>query len=195
MELQKKNLVMENDHTKLIYQFFNVLEPEFCDELIQIFDSSNKKIKKSHGGYPNFTEVNLNRYSKKISKQVKKIATEYYRSYCDSIYPLYNLYYGSSDYELERVRIKRYLSNSDDRFDKHHDVACINSSTRFLSFLFYLNDDFTGGETVFYPNQVVTPIKGSVLIFPPYWMFPHSGEKVKDGTKYIMSTYLSWRYK
>ena len=92
--------------------------------------------------------------------------------------------------QLEEFRLKRYNGGSDDRYDEHIDVQSPDSSRRFLSFLFYLNDDFTGGETEFTEGGLVTPRRGSVLVFPPYWMYPHAGRRVITGTKYIMSTYM-----
>lgn len=91
---------------------------------------------------------------------------------------------------LEQFRVKRYNSGSDDRYDTHVDVAHIESAQRYLALLFYLNDDFTGGQTQFAEGPAVIPKRGTVLVFPPYWMFPHAGLRVLTGTKYIMSTYL-----
>jgi hypothetical protein len=31
---------------------------------------------------------------------------------------------------------------------------------------------------------------GRLLVFPPYWMFQHTGEAPLSGEKYILSTYL-----
>ena len=87
--------------------------------------------------------------------------------------------------------MKRYVENSDDRYDMHA-VWHIGNSRKVFAFVYYLNDDFEGGETVFYPQCTVTPKKGSVLVFPPYWILPHQGNSVKKGKKYIMSTYALW---
>jgi len=173
-----------------LYQFTDALDPEFCDELIQNFESSKNTLKRNDGGYPNFTELNISRYNRDLSSKVEQITEQCYDLYCQVIHP-YSEFHGN--FQFEGIAIKRYQSNSDDRFDEHVDVGSLGSSNRFLSFLFYLNDDFRGGRTVFHPNHVVTPIKGSVLVFPPYWMFPHRGESVETGTKYIMSVYLNWR--
>jgi prolyl 4-hydroxylase len=58
--------------------------------------------------------------------------------------------------------------------------------------LFYLNDNFTGGQTEFLPGIMVEPVKGSVVAFPPNWQHPHCGLPVETGNKYIMSTYLRY---
>ena len=173
-----------------LYQFTDALDSEFCDELIQNFESSKNTLKRNDGGTPNFTELNISSHNKNLSQKVEQITKQCYDLYCHVIHP-YGGFHG--DFEFEGIAIKKYQSNSDDRFDDHVDVSTLGSSHRFLSFLFYLNDNFTGGRTVFHPNHVVAPIKGSVLVFPPYWMYPHRGEKVDTGNKYIMSVYLNWR--
>jgi hypothetical protein len=33
-----------------------------------------------------------------------------------------------------------------------------------------------------------------VVVFPPYWLFPHEGTPVIEGEKYIMSTYCLWNW-
>lgn len=50
--------------------------------------------------------------------------------------------------------------------------------------LIYLNDDYKGGNTVFYTDVItrIVPKKGSLLIFDISLI--HAGEKVLSGTKY-----------
>jgi hypothetical protein len=94
---------------------------------------------------------------------------------------------------LEEFRIKKYHCNSHDRFDLHVDVEDHKSAKRYLAFLYYLNDDFTGGETEFpHHNKKIVPKQGSVIVFPPNWQYPHAGLRVNRGVKYIMSTYCHY---
>jgi hypothetical protein len=58
--------------------------------------------------------------------------------------------------------------------------------------MWYLNDVETGGETVF-KDLIIQPKKGTLLIFPPLWMFPHKGNAPIGESKYIMSTYLHYK--
>jgi hypothetical protein len=62
-------------------------------------------------------------------------------------------------------------------------------STRYLAFLFYLNDNEAGTR---FENFTVEPKMGSIVVFPPMWMFPHAGEMPDKTTKYIMSTYYHY---
>ena len=70
-----------------------------------------------------------------------------------------------SRYGMEEFRIKCYNDEAD-CFSPHVDVGDAASSRRFLAFLFYLNDNFDGGNTEFrLPNkQVIKPEKGSVSL-------------------------------
>ena len=65
------------------------------------------------------------------------------------------------------------------------------SCSRFLSFLWYLNDVNDGGHTIF-NDMKIDARKGRLVIFPPMWMFPHMGEEPISNTKYIMSSYLRY---
>lgn len=69
-----------------------------------------------------------------------------------------------------------------------------------FTFLIYLNDDFTAGETTFFMPSVrhgvlnaypVKPVKGSVAVFPhgeAVGALLHEGTGVKSGAKYIIRT-------
>ena len=168
------------------WQFYNVLPAPFCEKLIELFKSGHHD-HWDRDGAPKFTQVNVNQdYPDMVGPLVTftKRALRLYENHFPEARHLPPLKH------LEQFRIKRYNSGSGDRYDEHIDVEGVTSSRRYLSFLFYLNDDFTGGQTRFSQGGLVTPCRGSVLVFPPYWMFPHAGLPVEQGTKYIMSTYM-----
>ncbi len=94
---------------------------------------------------------------------------------------------------IEQIRLKHYEANGIDRFDTHVDIGDHDSARRFLVLFFYLNDVEEGGETVFNSlDYSVKPKQGSVLIFPPTWMYPHAGLKPVSNDKYIVGTYLHY---
>jgi len=126
-----------------------------------------------------------------VHKDLSDLILTVAREYSDVMEP-YGRHFNTVSPDLEGCNIKKYVGGSNDVYKRHADVSDLACSRRYLAMVFYLNDDFTGGETVFYPDRVVTPMKGSVLIFPPYWMFPHEGKPVITGNKYIMSTYCLW---
>lgn len=95
------------------------------------------------------------------------------------------------EYLMEGFRIKSYDSGTGDGFPIHCDANCAQVSTRFLAFLFYLNDSDAGTE---FPQQKITiPARqGRLLIFPPGLQWPHIGHEPLKGNKYIISTYLQF---
>ena len=163
-----------------------------CNDLIQTFNENEKKHVRRENKVQNFTELNLNGVADiyTLNCLVRKIRT------LTNIYTDHNPTGGRffpSEYGFEEFRIKRY-NTDEDSFGPHVDVGDLNSSRRFLAFLFYLNDDFEGGTTVFKTpdTHIIKPTVGEVLMFPPTWQYPHEGRPVKSGTKYIMSTYLHY---
>ena len=52
-----------------------------------------------------------------------------------------------------------------------------------------LNDDYEGGEFVFWGDYKVEIKKGSVLAFPSIYLFPHEVKPVTKGVRY---SWISW---
>jgi len=93
----------------------------------------------------------------------------------------------------ERLRFYRYSPGQ--FFDWHRDgyFERPNGERSLLTVLFYLNEDFTGGETSFEdlnvsPDRIVsvTPQTGLALFFEHPLL--HKGEPVLTGHKYVLRT-------
>jgi hypothetical protein len=64
---------------------------------------------------------------------------------------------------------------------------------RMLVSVLYLNTVEEGGETEFlYQNMRVSPVQGTLVLFPTYWTHPHRGNPPLKGNKYIMNTWLEF---
>ena len=73
----------------------------------------------------------------------------------------------------------------------HQVVAIHHVAHRYMVLLWYLNDVNEGGETRFPQlGHSVQARAGTLLMFPPYWMYQHEGVAPASGDKYILSTYL-----
>lgn len=90
----------------------------------------------------------------------------------------------------EGFQVLKY--NKDNYYKEHIDGGFNWEIKRTVSFVFYLNDDFKGGETYF-PRQGITisPSVGDVLIFPSTYTHPHIAQQVSEGTKYSA---VIWSY-
>lgn len=73
-----------------------------------------------------------------------------------------------------------------------------NNGPRYLTVLFYLNDNFDGGETIFPKiNKLVKPEKGKAVIFQNVnnngviiTQALHGGKPVKNGEKWIANKWI-----
>lgn len=172
----------------------NVLSVETCKTLIDVFEQSNDLEQFSNNGKPNFTQYNLTENISNHDDSIKKIHDNLIRTvfkFRDEYYEFIDKRCFPEKHAFEQFRIKRYLNNGEDRFDTHVDVMDHASARRFLSFFWYLNDVNVGGETQFY-ELTVKPKTGTMVIFPPLWLFPHKGTPTVDGNKYLLSTYLHY---
>ena len=60
-----------------------------------------------------------------------------------------------------------------------------------LSIVGLLNDDYQGGEFVMWGNTVIDLPKGSILIFPSTFMYPHRVDAVRSGVRH---SFVSWSF-
>lgn len=76
------------------------------------------------------------------------------------------------------------------KFEEH--IDSYTEVPRTLSVSIILNDDFTGGEFMFFNKRVVLEAhKGDVIMFPSNFMFPHGVMPVKFGTRFAVVNWLN----
>ena len=169
----------------------NAVTDEFCDMCVLKFENDYIAHEQWPEDKPFFTQINLgksgmwgdeNTYLTAIfSKYVKK-----YRKDCK----IDNNQWPSS-FGLEPFRMKRYLPDGQS-FPPHVDVNTKQNCTRFLAFFLYLTDN-KEGSTIFTKHNVKSSCtKGSLLIFPPNWLYLHSGERCVETNKYIVGSYAHY---
>jgi len=87
---------------------------------------------------------------------------------------------------LAEIQIVRY--HVDGRYIDHRDSPASGATPRALSIVCYLNDDFTGGATVFVqPPVAISPLAGVAVVFLPVLL--HRAEPVTAGTKYAITAW------
>lgn len=166
----------------------NVLTVQQCESLVRLYEASDQKEYHDNLQCPQFHQIKIDcqNTQRALSQLVMMILAEYAKDCgCSETFP--------ETRHLEQFRVKKYEPNSGDQFALHIDAASSESADRYAALLFYLNDDFEGGETEFFfgdDKVVVKPKTGSVVVFPPMWMYPHAGLPVTGSSpKYILSTY------
>ena len=175
----------------LIKVYDNVIDKEYCNELISKFENNEQLHEKFDSEGIVFTQINIQKIGWVSDNNIiKKVFTANVEKYKND--------YKISEQQmpltcvLEPVRMKRYLPNNYDEFKPHVDVNQKANCTRFLVMFLYLADN-KKGKTIFPNLDVEIECKqGSLLMFPPMWPWLHAGTKPINESKYIMQSYLHY---
>lgn len=158
----------------LIYEIEDIIDNNYVNYLIENY--LNKKIDR------NFTEVAEFDNNKFIDKQLsEKFFDLVNRHAVNKLGD--NTLYGANKY----IMTGKYIKNQ--QFGIHTDTGLYfnlkeNVQSKY-TLLIYLNDDYEGGETVFYLNDekiIIKPQKGKAIIFD--MQIPHSSNLINNGIKY-----------
>jgi hypothetical protein len=87
-----------------------------------------------------------------------------------------------SGYELLRYKEGQFYTQHTDSF---------KARPRAVSCSFILNDDYEGGEFAFFDRELKYKLKkGSCIMFPSNFMYPHEIMPVTSGTRYSIITWF-----
>jgi predicted 2-oxoglutarate/Fe(II)-dependent dioxygenase YbiX len=90
---------------------------------------------------------------------------------------------GDSGYDVLRYGVgERYTVHVDDGM----------TTSRRLSALLYLNDDYEGGELNLPAHGIrIKPERGMLVMFPSCFLYPHESIPITRGTKYVIVTWVT----
>jgi len=81
--------------------------------------------------------------------------------------------------------------NENQFYAQHIDSDYGNAPNRVISCSIQLNDDYEGGEFAFFNREMlIRSKKGSIIMFPSNFMYPHEIMPVLKGTRYSITTWL-----
>lgn len=195
MDLEKKILTRKLLLERYVRVVDDVLPLEDCNTLIDLCDSTiTDKHRMERRGYPNWHQVNMNTDTPDhpLFNKLTILFQNTVDAYAEDLGDV-GTYINDPEY-LESLRIKRYLANGTDRFDTHVDSSKVDTCKRELAMFIYLSTNENEGWTEFDPDLSsswkIEPKAGRLVIFPPWWMFPHRGWPVTKKNKYMLSSYL-----
>lgn len=183
---------MEIKPGSFIYEFPQVLTPEFCAEVIEKFEADpNKEVGLFGQGThdPSFkSSTDLTGISNRPDWQEQ--GQVFLNSVADT-YSWFQEFVGKEDqFDYPGCRIQR--TEPGQKYEYHVDIGPVPGIiNRMLALIWYLNDVEEGGETEFLHQRIkVRPEVGKLVVFPPQWTHPHRGVTPVSGTKYICTTWL-----
>ena len=178
-----------------IVTFDGVITDALCDAILKEFSAEeewqktvvgdgrvNDKVRTAETvviSYPHVIDKNP-KVRAKIDKYVFTSAGLAIKKYNEK-FPL-ALIQEDSGYELLRYKEGQfYVTHTDSFKDRPRAVSCS----------FALNDDYKGGEFAFFDRELVYKLKkGSCIMFPSNFMYPHEIMPVTSGTRYSIVTWF-----
>jgi Rps23 Pro-64 3,4-dihydroxylase Tpa1-like proline 4-hydroxylase len=173
--------------------FNNMLPEEFCDEIIKEYKntdewqfSSISAEKQVNRNIRNCTSILISNHQlnssirKKIDESLFEYSGKCVKKYSD-LFPNFQINIDTG-YELLKYDTGGfYVQHTDSFKEQQRSVSCS----------FILNDDYSGGEFAFFNREmIIKAAKGSVIMFPSNFMYPHEIMPVSDGTRYSIITWF-----
>lgn len=183
--------IARNTH---IYTASNALSPDLCDDIIKRFDTATDEHYPGRVGQTEEENLSIKRSTDLVisgKDHWKDIDQALFKSLAQAM----KFMQSKSVFFQNRFKDYGYAIQKTDVgefFHWHVDSGSHSFADRQLVAIWYLNSvPGPGGETEFLHQQVsVTPEKGKLLIFPPFWTHEHRGVTLQQGVKYIATTWI-----
>ena len=177
-----------------IFTLDNVVPEELCNRILEEYRESQFWIPSSVGGGNVDNQIRncdiINISSDNVLQENfdvrKKIDEDFYLCASNAINEYRKLFPEvaseiDTGYDLLRYNQGQFYVQHTDSFKQQQ---------RSVSCSFLLNDDYEGGEFAFFDREIVIRGgKGSIVMFPSNFMFPHEIMPVISGTRYSIITW------
>jgi predicted 2-oxoglutarate/Fe(II)-dependent dioxygenase YbiX len=174
----------------------DAIPDKLCNDILNEYENSKEWLDTAVGRKGNINkeirncttiEISLNKVIEKNKNARKILDDEVFQSTKKAI-KIYNEKFKQayiskdSGYQLLKYEKGGFYTQHVDSFTE---------TPRTISCSFTLNDNFKGGEFSFFNNAVVYPLKkGSAIMFPSNFLYPHSVLPVINGTRYSIVTWF-----
>ena len=200
MSMEEEQIVLQGEYEDFIGSYSGVLDSQFCKEIMDEFDyfhdigsvwCGDKQFDNTMAGrfdyaldLHNMGNLHLGtEYSQILNQKLWECFGEYAR--------VFGTLNNSGPYTSVHQKVQKTPAGGG-----YHVWHCENSSmtsmsSRAMVWMFYLNDDYKGGETEFlYYKKRVQPEQGKLLIWPAGYTHAHRGNMVLEGMKYIVTGWI-----
>jgi len=172
----------------------NVVSSELCDAVLAEYKESNDWVEATIGAGLDLQARNCQTIGLSfgsvidVNKEVRqKLDQELFGCASSAITAYRNVFKNctieaDSGYDLLKYDVGCFYKPHVDSFKDH---------PRAVSCSFVLNDDYEGGEFAFFDRGLTYKIeKGSCIMFPSNFMYPHEVTLVTSGTRYSIVTWF-----
>ncbi len=171
---------------------FQLFTPRFCRELAR-WSVGNVDWAPAWSGYFN-GDVRVSRSFRACTEfpieRVPRLRAPWREACAREVFKIASSYWDWPITRCDEAQIVLYEPGG--YFKMHFDyLPGSKNPPRLLSLLCYLNDDFSGGRTVFMrQNLVVEPRPGMALLFPSGLTHPHEVEPTAGGPRLVISSFF-----
>lgn len=174
----------------------DIIPEKLCDSILNEYENSNEWLDTVVSSKSNINKeirncttikMSLNNAIEKNKNVRKSLDDEVFQSTKKAIEKYnekFKLAHVSKDSGYELLKYEKggfYIEHVDSFTEAPRTISCS----------FILNNDFKGGEFSFFNNTLVYPLKkGSAIMFPSNFLYPHSVLPVIDGTRYSIVTWF-----
>jgi hypothetical protein len=170
------------------------LPPLFCDEVVSRFESHPEQQHEGRIGQIQAKDRGVKATTDLVVSDKddwKDVDQMFFRSLAAALrefretFPYFKGPFKDMGYQVQRYRPGEF-------YHWHIDGGSHEFSQRQLVALWYLNDvPGPGGETQFlYQDVSVSPRRGTLILFPPFWTHEHRAAELIEGVKYIATTWV-----
>ena len=200
IEIKENNLVLNpkpsNTLEQYIHVFDNILSEELCDMIFEEYANSdewvdtlvgpernlNKNVRNCRQLLLSDSEVIKNNHDKrlKIDKMIHESVNKVIREYT-KIHENFSIDIDTGYTLLKYEEGEFYIEHTDSFKQQQRSLSCS----------IHLNEDYMGGEFAFFGREMmIKSKKGSAIVFPSNFMYPHEVMPVTQGTRYSIITWL-----
>ena len=178
------------DVEKYIGYYKNVIPNDVCETIIDFNFNFQPSTYSSHKGKTDNSDERVRmgewwiRYNSIFYGDIKTAIENTCRRYSEE-FPLFSVQH-MTDFRINRYSEGGFMSRHVDNI--HHSHGQQYGYPQ-VSVLLYLNDDYEGGD-FYVANIRFEPEKGSGIIFPSNFMFPHEARTVTKGTRWSIVAWL-----
>ena len=179
------------DHLEAVVEIKNIVSPEFIDKIIPLIDHKAKKNLEIKSGIKKDIR-NVKGYHLNVDTPTNLFYWNFIKNQIEKLYNFYTAKFPKFQTEkINQIDLLKYSPGG--KYEVHTDQY--SRTTRHLSVIINLNNDYEGGELVF-TDQKEKEIKelklskGSIVFFPSNFMYPHLIKPITKGKRYSIVAWL-----
>ena len=180
------------DHLEAIVELNNIVDPNFCKNIIALTDKKAIKNLTIGEGEVDKNIRNVKGYSLNLETPTNLFYWNYIKREIERLYPHYKIKFPRmASNKINQIDLLKYKLGGNYKIHTDH----FSTTSRSLSIIINLNDNYKGGDLVFTDQKEmevkrIKLQKNSIVFFPSNFLYPHTIEPVLKGTRYSIVAWL-----